>query len=165
MFGIPAMRSYLLHTKKNDNQGVIGLQAKAYKIWKEAVVFYIGGMFYCLVELLWRGWTHGSMFLLGALCFYVVGGMDRYWHAPVVVQMAVGALIVTFFEFWTGVLVNMVLHMNVWTYSHLPFNLLGQICLPFTLLWFPLCGIGILLENLLRHLLFGEPVPQYRWVI
>lgn len=141
------------------------MNSRAYRIWKEAVIFYLGGMFYCLVELLWRGWTHGSMFLLGAVCFYTVGGLDRKWKAPVVVQMAVGALIVTFYEFWTGVLVNQVMHLNVWDYSAAPMNFMGQICLPFTLLWFPLCGIGILSENYLRHKLFGEPVPQYRWVI
>lgn len=141
------------------------MKSRAYRIWKEAVVFYIGGMFYCTVELLWRGWTHGSMFLLGAVCVYVVGGLDRYWHAPVLLQMAVGALIVTFFEFWTGILVNNVLHMNVWSYSDVPMNFMGQICLPFTLLWFPLCGIGILFENWIRHALFGEPTSKYRWVI
>lgn len=141
------------------------MQSKVYRIWQEAVIFYIGGMFYCAVELLWRGWTHGSMFLLGAVCFYLVGGMNRRWNAPIVVQMAVGALIVTFFEFWTGVLVNLTWHMNVWSYAGVPFNFKGQICLPFTLLWFSLCGIGILAEDGLRRALFRQPIPQYRWVI
>ena len=146
-------------------EGMRSMKEKAYRLWKEAVIFYLGGMFYCAVELLWRGWTHGSMFLLGAVCFYIVGGLDRYFHLPVVVHMALGALIVTFFEFWTGILVNQILHMHVWDYSDVPMNLMGQVCLPFTLLWFVLCGIGILTENGLRHLLFHEPVPQYRWVI
>ena len=69
-----------------------------------------------------------------------------------------------FFEFWTGVLVNRVMHLGVWDYSAAPFNLLGQICLPFTLLWFPLCGIGILLDRGMRRALFGTPAPQLRWV-
>ncbi len=141
------------------------MNTRAYRIWKETVIFYLGGMFYCLVELLWRGWTHGSMFVLGAVCFYIVGGLNRFWHAPVLAQMAVGALIVTFFEFWTGILVNQIWHMNVWSYASVPMNLMGQICLPFTLLWFPLSGIAIFLEDYLRHALFREPVPQYRWVI
>jgi len=84
--------------------------------------------------------------------------------APVAAQMALGACIVTFFEFWTGVLVNRVMHLGVWDYSAAPFNLLGQICLPFTLLWFPLCGIGILLDRGMRRALFGTPAPQLRWV-
>lgn len=141
------------------------MQSRAYKIWKEAVIFYIGGMFYCTVELLWRQWTHGSMFLLGGLCFYLVGGLDKRIRMPVLAQMLLGALIVTFFEFWTGILVNRVMHLNVWDYSHVPMNFMGQICVPFTLLWFPLSGIGIFCEDYLRHALFHEPLPKFRWVI
>ena len=141
------------------------MQSRAYKIWKEAVIFYIGGMFYCTVELLWRQWTHGSMFLLGGLCFYLVGGLDKRFRIPVLAQMLLGALIVTFFEFWTGILVNRVMHLNVWDYSHVPMNFMGQICVPFTLLWFPLSGIGIFCEDYLRHALFHEPLPKFRWVV
>lgn len=141
------------------------MRKRAYLLWRETVVFYIGGLFYCFVELLWRGWTHGSMFLLGGLCVYLVGGMNRKLNIPVLAQMALGALIVTFFEFWTGIIVNHVMHLNVWDYSHVPMNFMGQICLPFTLLWFPLCGIGIFFEDWLRHVLFHAPLPQYRWVI
>ena len=140
------------------------MRKKLYVLWQEAVIFYLGGMFYCGVELLWRGWTHGSMFLLGAVCFYLVGSLDRHWHLPVLWQMVLGALIVTFCEFWTGVLVNEVMHLSVWDYSDAPLNFRGQICLPFTLLWFPLCGIGILLDRGMRRALFGTQAPQLRWV-
>lgn len=140
------------------------MESKAYKIWKNAVIFYIGGIFYCVTELLWRGWTHGSMFVLGAVCFTSVTALGRKFPMSILAQMAIGALIVTFFEFWTGVFVNRVMHWNVWDYSHVPINFMGQICLPFTLLWFPLCGIGILFERFLRHRLFHEHVPQLRWV-
>lgn len=84
---------------------------------------------------------------LGGLCFWTVSSLGRRVRMPLLAQMALGACIVTFFEFWTGVLVNRVMHLGVWDYSAAPFNLLGQICLPFTLLWFPLCGIGILLDR------------------
>ena len=141
------------------------MQSRAYKIWKEAVIFYIGGMFYCTVELLWRQWTHGSMFLLGGLCFYLVGGLNKRFRMPVLAQMLLGALIVTFFEFWTGILVNRVMHLNVWDYSHVPMNFMGQICVPFTLMWIPVSGIGIFCEDYLRHALFHEPLPKFRWVV
>lgn len=141
------------------------MKTKLWRLWRETVIFYLGGMFYCAVELLWRGWTHGSMFLLGGLCFYLVGGLNRRFSIPILWQMLLGALIVTFFEFWTGVLVNRMMHLNVWDYSAVPMNLMGQICLPFTLLWIPLCGIGIFCEDGLRHLLFHEKMPQLKWVI
>lgn len=141
------------------------MHTRAYRIWKECVIFYIGGMFYCLTELLWRGWTHGSMFLLGAVCFWTVTALGRHYRISVLAQMAIGALIVTFFEFWTGILVNRVMHLNVWSYSAVPMNFMGQICLPFTLLWFPLCGIAIVCEKYLRYALFHGPKPQIHWVV
>ena len=69
------------------------MKTKAYTVWKETVIFYLGGMFYCLTELLWRGWTHGSMFLLGGLCFYLVGGLDRHFRISILAQIVLGALI------------------------------------------------------------------------
>ena len=84
---------------------------------------------------------------------------------PVLAQMLLGALIVTFFEFWTGILVNRAWNLHVWDYSAVPMNLMGQICVPFTLLWFPLSGIAVFCEDGLRRLLFHEKLPQYHWVI
>ena len=92
-------------------------KSRVQRIWENAVVFYLGGMFYCTVELLWRQWTHGSMFLLGGLCFWTVSSLGRRVRMPLLAQMALGACIVTFFEFWTGVLVNRVMHLGVWDYS------------------------------------------------
>ena len=89
-------------------------KSRVQRIWENAVVFYLGGMFYCTVELLWRQWTHGSMFLLGGLCFWTVSSLGRRVRMPLLAQMALGACIVTFFEFWTGVLVNRVMHLGVW---------------------------------------------------
>lgn len=138
---------------------------RAKSIWQEAVIFYLGGMFYLGVELLWRQWTHGSMFLLGAACFYLVGNLDRERRdMPVLLQMIFGTMIVTVLEFFTGVIVNRMLLLNVWDYSHLPYNLFGQVCVNFSLLWFPLCGIAILLDDWLRYVLFQTPIPKYRWI-
>ena len=75
-------------------------KSRVQRIWENAVVFYFGGMFYCTVELLWRQWTHGSMFLLGGLCFWTVSSLGRRVRMPLLAQMALGACIVTFFEFW-----------------------------------------------------------------
>ena len=50
-----------------------------------------------------------------------------------------GSLVITSVEFIVGIAVNLVLRWNVWDYSSLPLNLLGQICLPYCALWFVLC--------------------------
>ena len=36
------------------------MRKKLYTLWQETAIFYFGGMFYCGVELLWRGWTDGT---------------------------------------------------------------------------------------------------------
>ena len=66
-------------------------KSRVQRIWENAVVFYLGGMFYCTVELLWRQWTHGSMFLLGGLCFWTVSSLGRCVRMPLLAQMALGA--------------------------------------------------------------------------
>lgn len=38
------------------------------KLWRSLILFYIGGMVYILVELVWRGWSHPSMFVVGGFC-------------------------------------------------------------------------------------------------
>ena len=43
----------------------------------------------------------------------------------------------------------------------MPFNLLGQICLPFTLLWVALSIVAVVLDDWLRYWLFGEDRPTY----
>ena len=134
---------------------------------KEALaLIFCGGTAYVAVELCWRGRSHWSMFLLGGVLFWLIGLMDEVWPgAPLSIQVALGTWTIVCAEFLTGMAVNRLLGLGVWDYTNQKHNLMGQICLPFTLLWFPLCGIGILFENWIRHALFGEPTPKYRWVI
>ncbi len=42
---------------------------------------------------------------------------------------------ITFVELAVGIVVNLVLKLDVWDYSELPGNFLGQICPYFSLLW------------------------------
>lgn len=43
----------------------------------------------------------------------------------------------------------------------MPFNLWGQICLPFSVLWVFLAGIAVVLDDWLRYWLFREERPHY----
>lgn len=105
------------------------------KIWKKLFLFCLGGGLYAIVELLWRGRTHGSMFLLGGGCFLALGALSRR-RIPVALLPLVGALVITAGELAVGLLVNR--DFGVWDYRSTPFNFLGQICLPYSLLWMPL---------------------------
>ena len=111
------------------------------RFWKQAVLFYIGGCAYMILEFIWRGHSHYSMFLLGGLCFLLVGKLGKRLH-PAAAQIA-GAGVITALELATGLLVNR--SYNVWDYRSVPLNFLGQICLPFTLLWVPVSLAAIVL--------------------
>lgn len=107
------------------------------KIWKTLVLFYTGGAAYLTLELLYRGRSHGSMFLAGGLCFLLIGHLNRVEpRLPLPLRAVVGALIVTMVELGAGMIVNR--NHQVWDYRDQPLNFMGQICPVFTLLWVPL---------------------------
>ena len=116
------------------------------KFWKAAVLFYLGGSAYMTLEYLWRGRSHGSMFLLGGLCFSLMGPLYRKLPGvPLAVKQVLGAGMVTALELLTGLLVNR--EFTVWDYRSLPFNFHGQICLNYSLLWMPLTLFGMWLND------------------
>ncbi len=110
------------------------------KIWKKLLLFCAGGAGYVGLELLWRGRSHGSMFLAGGSCFVLLGklrGEVRRYAVPV--RAAACSALITAVELATGLVFNR--DFRVWDYRDLPLNFCGQICLPFSLLWAPL-GLG-----------------------
>ena len=114
-------------------------------------VFVFGSILYGLIEILWRGWTHWTMLLCGGLCItlmYLVSGSELSLPK----KWILSACIITTVEFVAGCIVNLRLHWQVWDYSALPFNLLGQICPQFILMWFALSIPGTALCTLLHRL-------------
>lgn len=135
------------------------------KGFKLFLLFVIGGTLYCLIELAFRRRTHPSMFLVGGICFLSCGAINEVipWEMLFYKQMLIGAVVITLHEFVAGVILNLWLHLNVWDYSNMPMNLLGQICLPFSIAWFFLSAIAIVLDDYLRYWMFHEEKPEYRW--
>lgn len=131
---------------------------------RQLILFGIGGLLYYVIEILWRGYSHWTMFLLGGCCFVLIGLINEIFtfQIPIVKQMFISTVIITVAEFICGCIVNLWLKWNVWDYSELPMNLMGQICLPYSILWFFLSVIAILLDDYLRHWLFGEEKPKYK---
>lgn len=125
---------------------------------------FFGGVLYYLFEIFLRGYSHWTMFLLGGLCFVLVGGInERFsWETPLVLQMLLGALLITALELITGCVVNLWLGWGVWDYSGEWGNFLGQICPKFSALWFLVAGIVIVLDDFLRWRWYGEDFKGYR---
>lgn len=132
---------------------------------KELILAALGGVLYVMVELLFRGRSHPSMFILGGLCFVAIGILnERYpWEMPLVSQMVISSIVITVLEFFFGIILNIVLHLHVWDYSNMPYNCLGQICLLFSVGWFFLSLAAIFIDDWIRHEWFGEDKPHYTW--
>ena len=133
-------------------------------LMKLLTLFLSGGLIYILIEMLWRGHTHWTMFMVGGICFVLVGLINEgfTFEMPLVFQMVISMFVITAVEFITGYIINIRLSWNVWDYSEMPFNLKGQICLPYMGLWFLLSALAIVLDDYLRYWLFREEKPRYK---
>jgi len=106
------------------------------KVRNNAAFFLFGGVGYGIIELIWRGRTHWSMLVAGGICFVLFSKIAaRFKEFSVISKAALCAVVVTAVELVFGIIFNMILKMNVWDYSHVPLNFLGQICPLYTVIW------------------------------
>lgn len=135
------------------------------RVRKTAILCLVGGLVYCGIELLWRGYTHWSMFLVAAFLSLPLDQINERldWATPFWLQAIYGGVGITAAELIAGMVLNRWLGLHVWDYTALPFNVLGQICLSYGLLWVLLACIGIVMFDVLRWKLFGESRPRYTW--
>lgn len=132
---------------------------------KYTFLFFTGGFAYGLIENVFRGYSHISMFIAGGICFVLIGLLNEVysWQMSLISQMVISSLIITTVEFITGIIVNVWLKLNVWNYSPLPYNIMGQVCLLYTNIWFFLSLFAILLDDYLRYFILKEEKPHYKF--
>lgn len=133
------------------------------KISKYLFLLGVGGSLYYGFEILFRGFSHWTMFLLGGVCFvfiYTQGKLVRFKDS-LIIQIIRSMIFITSMEFITGIIVNKWLKLNVWDYSRLPLHLFGQICVPFIFIFSILCIFGIILSGYICHWLYREEKPDY----
>ena len=133
-------------------------------IIKLITLFICGGAAYVLIELAFRGYSHWSMFILGGILFVEIGCINELfsWNMSLIFQGVVGSIIITASEFVAGVILNLWLKLNVWDYSNIPFNIMGQVCLPFSVAWVFVSIAAVIFDDFLRHWLFKEEYPHYK---
>ncbi|MGN1443095.1 MAG: hypothetical protein ACI4XE_04520 [Acutalibacteraceae bacterium] len=101
------------------------------------IIFGIGGFLYGLIEIIYRGRTHWTMFLLGGALFTLLYYINLSLKTrSMIVRGLIGSAVITAAEFAVGLLVNRKYNLMVWDYSNQPGNILGQICPSFSLAWF-----------------------------
>ncbi len=126
------------------------------KVAEIAIIYTIGAVGYCALELVWRGYSHWTMTVAGGICFlalYLIDGRTR--GLTLIKKSLLSAMVITSVEFAIGCVVNLMLGWRVWDYSDLPFSIMGQVCPAFFLLWFLLSVPTLMLSKTIREKLFG----------
>ena len=104
---------------------------------------------------------------MGGICLILVDQInDRWfgWDTQLIIQAIIGGIICTSIEFIVGTIDRVVLHLNMWDYSFIPFNYKGIICLPFSIAWCVLSILAIFIGDAVRYYIFGEPPRPYYWI-
>ncbi len=122
-------------------------------VFYNLILSLLGGFLYVCIELLFRGRSHISMFLLGSICFFLLSVLGRT-SLPFWVKCFLGALMITALEYCFGLVCNLHLGLNVWDYSTRPFSLQGQICLRYSVYWFFLTIPAFFLSKFCDFLFF-----------
>lgn len=127
------------------------------------ILWFVTGIFYYAAEGVWHlgsgGWANIRMLPIGGFCIATAGSLHHlpgWYSVKVWVLSAVGAVLITLVEYGTGMLLNVHWGLQIWDYSDKALNIQGQICLPYSLLWFILLPAAIWLCDWLRYFMWGE---------
>ena len=85
------------------------------------------------------------------------------YETDISLQIGICAVFATLIEYMFGLIFNQDYH--IWDYRNMPFNIDGQICLPFTFLWAFIAAIIIPLMDWIDHYVFDylpDTKPYYK---
>ena len=99
---------YVGETMLDSKNIVLKRIAKAYYL------FMIGGATYLFMEVTFRGYSHISMFVVGGLCFILIGLINELTTLSITTQMLLSTGIITMLEYISGGILNLALGLNVW---------------------------------------------------
>lgn len=132
------------------------------------ILFLFGGISYYFIEIFWRGYSHLGMLILGGICFLLIGSINGYYYqyrkSPILLQLIISGLIITILELISGIILNIWLGLDIWDYSHLKYNFMGQICLKYSLKWLLIALPAIILYDYINYWLFDAEKPDYKLI-
>lgn len=128
-----------------------------------------GGTVYFLLEVIFKSVTghperiSWTMLVVAILLTIPVerAGEQLPWAVPLWLQALVCAALVTAVELAAGCVINLWLGWDVWEYTAMPGNILGQICPQYSAIWWVLCLAFIPAFDWLRYAVEGGERPCY----
>ncbi len=138
------------------------------KVFKILTIWFVLGMCYFTLEGIYRipkgGYANIVMLFIGGLCGLLVGSINqipKFYKMTVWKQSIIGTVLTMIIEYISGYILNIRLGLDIWNYSDMKFNLDGQICLEFGIIWFLIMPTAIWLEDWIRWKFWKEG-KQYR---
>ena len=141
--------------------------------WLLSVLLWVWvGTFYFFIEVAWKtahGRPEAISWTMLALAILLAVPMERFgaelpWKMSLLLQAVICACGITIVELAAGVVLNIWLGLGIWDYSAMPWNLLGQICPQFFLVWIALSMFGIVMLDWMRYTIEGGERPHYKLV-
>ena len=132
--------------------------------WRVCGWIFFGAL-YGGLEILWMGHTHWTMLVLAAVISIpldIANDTVIPWETPLWLQAVIGGTIITAAEFVVGCIVNLWLGWDVWDYSGMVFNILGQVCLAYWMLWVALSLPAIVMFDFMAWRSGRGPRPMYK---
>ena len=130
-------------------------------------LFLSCGFIYCMIEILFRGWSHWSMFVLtGFLGVFCVDSINNTlsFDCDYIVQILISTILCTIGEGISGIILNVWLQLNVWDYSKMTFGtfFFGQCNVLFCFAWMLIISIIIFYCDAYNYYILKiEPRPYY----
>lgn len=126
------------------------------QVYKLIILFIIMGVSYYIIEIIFDGLSHWSMIICAGIAGTFGGLINEYIKIELWKQSLIITVVILMLEFATGYIVNILFDLNVWDYSKYSFNLYGQICLHYGIIWFIFSPFIIWYDDFLRWKLFKE---------
>lgn len=130
-------------------------------------LFLSCGFIYCMIEILFRGWSHWSMLVLagflGVFCIDSINNVLSF-DCDYIVQILISTILCTIGEGISGIILNVWLQLNVWDYSKMTFGtfFFGQCNVLFCFAWMLIISIIIFYCDAYNYYILKiEPCPYY----
>ena len=130
-------------------------------------LFLSCGFIYCMIEILFRNWSHWSMFILtGFLGVFCVDSINNTlsFDCDYIVQILISTILCTIGEGISGIILNVWLQLNVWNYSKMTFGtfFFGQCNVLFCFAWALIISVVIFYCDAYNYYILKiEPCPYY----
>lgn len=130
------------------------------------IIFIVSGFIYTALELLWRGYTHWTMFVCAGLCGLAMANINNNWlefDTDFRIQIIASALVCTAMEFIFGIIFNG--DFTIWDYRGLwgTIHWLGdQVNILFFGVWMLISLFSLPFLDWMQWKLGLEEKPYYR---